>query len=83
MTDNEDIYRKHCEELVRFATGLVGPFDAHDVVTEACLRAFQSRSWESGSLGTRRVPDFWDQERLRSLVPCSPSRRRVPPFSPA
>jgi len=46
MTDNEDIYRKHSEELVRFATGLVGPFDAPDVVTDACLRAFGSRGWE-------------------------------------
>ncbi|MDH3607583.1 MAG: RNA polymerase sigma factor [Acidimicrobiia bacterium] len=45
MTENEDIYRKHSEELVRFATGLVGPFDAQDVVTDACLRAFQSRHW--------------------------------------
>lgn len=25
MTDNEDAYRKHSGELVRFATGLVGP----------------------------------------------------------
>lgn len=47
MPDNEDIYRKHSTELVRFATGLVGPFDAQDVVTEACLRAFQSRNWDA------------------------------------
>ncbi len=47
MTDNEDIYRKHSDELVRFATGLVGPFDAQDVVTDACLRAFGSRNWEA------------------------------------
>ncbi|MBT8201936.1 MAG: RNA polymerase sigma factor [Acidimicrobiia bacterium] len=45
MNQDEDIYRKHSQELVRFATGLVGPFDAQDVVTDACLRAFQSRSW--------------------------------------
>ncbi len=45
MTDNEDLYRKHGDELVRFATGLVGPFDAQDVVTDACLRAFRSRNW--------------------------------------
>lgn len=47
MPDNEDIYRKHSTELVRFATGLVGPFDAQDVVTDACLRAFQSRNWDA------------------------------------
>lgn len=49
MTGNEDIYRKHSAELVRFATGLVGPFDAPDVVTDACLRAFHSRNWAAVS----------------------------------
>jgi RNA polymerase sigma-70 factor (ECF subfamily) len=44
MTD-EQIYRKHADELIRFATGLVGPFDAQDVVSESCLRAFRSRRW--------------------------------------
>ncbi|MGD2052293.1 MAG: RNA polymerase sigma factor [Acidimicrobiia bacterium] len=44
MTD-EEIYRKHADDLMRFATGLVGPFDAADVVTDACLRAFRSRGW--------------------------------------
>ncbi len=44
MTD-EEIYRKYADDLVRFATGLVGPFDARDVVTDACLRAFRSRHW--------------------------------------
>jgi RNA polymerase sigma-70 factor (ECF subfamily) len=32
-------------ELTRYATGLVGPFDAADVVTDACLKAFSSRKW--------------------------------------
>jgi RNA polymerase sigma factor (sigma-70 family) len=44
MTD-EEIYRKYADDLVRFATGLVGPFDAPDVVTDACLRSFRSGSW--------------------------------------
>jgi RNA polymerase sigma-70 factor (ECF subfamily) len=44
MTD-EQIYRKYSDDLVRFATGLVGPFDARDVVTDGCLRAFRSRGW--------------------------------------
>ncbi len=42
---NEEIYRKHADELVRFATGLVGPVDAPDVVTDACLAAFRSSRW--------------------------------------
>ena len=44
MTD-EEIYRKYADDLVRFATGLVGPFDASDVVTDACLRTFGSPRW--------------------------------------
>jgi len=44
MTD-EEIYRKYADDLVRFATGVVGPFDAPDVVTDACLRAFGSKAW--------------------------------------
>ncbi len=44
MTD-EEIYRKYSDDLVRFATGLVGPFDARDVVTDACLRSFAASTW--------------------------------------
>jgi RNA polymerase sigma-70 factor (ECF subfamily) len=45
VMDNEQIYRDHSQELTRYATGLVGPFDAPDVVTDACLKAFESRHW--------------------------------------
>jgi DNA-directed RNA polymerase specialized sigma24 family protein len=37
LTDKE-VYRKYADDLVRFATGLVGPTDAPDVVSEATLR---------------------------------------------
>ncbi len=43
--NNEEIYRSYAEELTRYATGLVGPFDAADVVTDACLKAFAAKSW--------------------------------------
>jgi len=43
--DNEQAYRSYAVELTRYATGLVGPFDAADVVTDACLKAFSSRKW--------------------------------------
>jgi RNA polymerase sigma factor (sigma-70 family) len=46
VTD-EEIYRKYADDLVRFATGLVGPFDARDVVSDACLRSFGSRGWST------------------------------------
>ena len=44
MTD-EEVYRKYADDLVRFATGVVGPFDAPDVVTDACLHAFGGKAW--------------------------------------
>jgi len=42
---DEEIYAKHADALVRFATGLVGPFDAPDVVSDAVIRAMTSRRW--------------------------------------
>jgi RNA polymerase sigma factor (sigma-70 family) len=42
---NAEIYRKHADEITRFATGLVGPSDAADVVSEAVLRCFGSSQW--------------------------------------
>jgi RNA polymerase sigma-70 factor (ECF subfamily) len=45
VMDNEQVYRSYAVELTRYATGLVGPFDAADVVTDACLKAFSSRGW--------------------------------------
>jgi DNA-directed RNA polymerase specialized sigma24 family protein len=47
VMDNEQVYRSYGQELTRYATGLVGPADATDVVTDACLKAFASKSWES------------------------------------
>jgi RNA polymerase sigma-70 factor (ECF subfamily) len=45
VMDNEAVYRNYSQELTRYATGLVGPFDAPDVVTDACLKAFGTRNW--------------------------------------
>ena len=45
VMDNEDTYRLYAKELTAYATTLVGPFDAADVVTDACLRVFASRGW--------------------------------------
>jgi RNA polymerase sigma-70 factor (ECF subfamily) len=41
----EEAFRRHAEELTRFASGLVGPSDAHDVVADGCLKAFASPKW--------------------------------------
>lgn len=41
----EELYAKHAEALTRFATGLVGPSDAADVVSDAVLRCLASDRW--------------------------------------
>ncbi|HXQ76364.1 MAG TPA: sigma-70 family RNA polymerase sigma factor [Acidimicrobiales bacterium] len=43
-TDGE-VYRKYADDLTRFATGLVGPSDAADVVSEAVLHCLDSPVW--------------------------------------
>ena len=45
VMDNEQVYRLYSQELTHYATGLVGPFDASDVVTDACLKVFETREW--------------------------------------
>src|SRR5262245_49594481 len=36
---DEDLWRLHAAELLRFATVLVGPSDAYDIVADTMLRA--------------------------------------------
>jgi RNA polymerase sigma factor (sigma-70 family) len=45
--DDAEIYAKYADELVRFATGLVGPSNAQDVVSGAVVRCLASPSWDS------------------------------------
>jgi RNA polymerase sigma-70 factor (ECF subfamily) len=40
-----ELYRAHADGLIRYATVLVGPDDAPDVVTDAVLAAFGSPGW--------------------------------------
>jgi RNA polymerase sigma-70 factor (ECF subfamily) len=40
-----DVYRELAPELVRYATVLVGPNDAADVVADAVMAVFRSRAW--------------------------------------
>jgi RNA polymerase sigma-70 factor (ECF subfamily) len=42
---DQELYRAHAEELIRYATVLVGPDDAPDVVTDAVLSAFATPAW--------------------------------------
>jgi RNA polymerase sigma-70 factor (ECF subfamily) len=44
VSDTE-LYRAHADELIRYATVLVGPDEAPDVVTDAVLAAFATPGW--------------------------------------
>jgi RNA polymerase sigma factor (sigma-70 family) len=48
ISDGE-LYRKHADELTRFATGLVGPNHAADVVSQAILGCLASAKWSKVS----------------------------------
>jgi RNA polymerase sigma factor (sigma-70 family) len=45
--DPEAFYRAHAPELTRFATSLVGPDDAADVVADAMAKTLTAREWSS------------------------------------
>lgn len=44
-----EIYARHADELIRFATGMVGPSDAADVVSSAVLHSISSSNWRDVS----------------------------------
>lgn len=46
-SDPERFYRAHAPELMRFATALVGPQDAADVVGDAMAKTLGARQWSS------------------------------------
>ncbi|MEY4176236.1 MAG: hypothetical protein RI900_3401, partial [Actinomycetota bacterium] len=45
MDDHAEVYRRYATELTRYATALVGPADAPDVVIDGVMGAFRSASW--------------------------------------
>ncbi|MCP3976535.1 MAG: hypothetical protein GY926_19725 [bacterium] len=42
---DESLYVKHSDALIRYATTIVGPADAEDVMIDGVLSAMRSRSW--------------------------------------
>jgi len=40
-----EIYQQHAAELTRFASGLVGPADAADLVSDAMVNVLSSAAW--------------------------------------
>src|SRR5262245_48368668 len=51
--DDAAVYRRHSEELIRFATALVGAHDAADVLSSAVVKALASPTWPT--VGNRRA----------------------------
>ena len=72
--EDEEVYRKHAEELTRFATFLVGPDHAPDVVSDAVLSAFSSRSWPA--VGDRRAYLLRSVLNAARMLARSSARRR-------
>jgi RNA polymerase sigma factor (sigma-70 family) len=42
---DDEVYRKYADELIGFATFLVGPSEAPDVMSEAVVKVLTSRGW--------------------------------------
>jgi DNA-directed RNA polymerase specialized sigma24 family protein len=66
--DDVDTYRRHAGELIRYATALVGPDDAPDVVTDGVLAAFATPGWSD--VVNRRAYLY------RAVPPATGTRRR-------
>ncbi len=64
-----EVYEKYSDELIRFATTLVGPSDAPDVLSVAVIRALASSQWPGVS--NRRAYLY------RSVLNAARSRRRA------
>ena len=58
-----EIYGKYAEELVRFATVLVGPDSAADVVSASVIAAFRAPAW-SGVRNPRRLSVSGGPQRI-------------------
>ena len=63
--DDAEIYAKYADELVRFATGLVGRSQAQDVVSGAVVRCLGSRSWPTvGNPRAYLYRSVWAEARM-------------------
>jgi RNA polymerase sigma-70 factor (ECF subfamily) len=92
MTPSDtELYRAHADELIRYATVLVGPDDAPDVVIDAALTAFSSRGWRDvehpraylfrcvlNTASSRQRSTARRRRRERTV-----GLRQIPPASPA
>ena len=88
-TDDEDLWRSHADELLRFATVLVGPTDAYDIVADTMLRVAahanapavaNKRAYLFRAVANRAVDQRRSQQRRwkRDLAAVGPARTREP-----
>lgn len=70
-----DVYGRHARDLIRFATVLVGPDDAQDVVSNAFVRCLSSNGWQEVS--DRRAYLFRVVANEARNLKRSAARRRV------
>lgn len=68
-----ELWRKHSAELVRFATTLVGPTRAEDVVVDGVLSAMTAASWRS--VEDRRAYLFRSVQNQARMLHRSEGRR--------
>lgn len=69
----EAVYREHAAELIRFATALVGPDDASNVVTETMVRVFDESVDVAGIVNLRA---FLFKSVYRQAIDLQRSRSR-------
>jgi RNA polymerase sigma factor (sigma-70 family) len=72
---NSEIYRKHADDLTRFATALVGPSHASDVVSDGVLRCLGSPNWYR--VGDKRAYLFRSVYHEAARFHQASSRRRA------
>jgi RNA polymerase sigma-70 factor (ECF subfamily) len=66
VSDDAEFYRKHCDEFARFATALVGPSGADDLVATAVTRSIATDSWQGVSNTRAYVYRAMLNESMRS-----------------
>jgi RNA polymerase sigma factor (sigma-70 family) len=75
VVGDDELYRKHADDLTKLATGLVGPSDAADVVSAAVVGCVSSRGWATAD--DRRAYLFKSVVNEAAKWHRSNARRRV------
>jgi RNA polymerase sigma-70 factor (ECF subfamily) len=74
MLTKAEVFERHGVELTRFATSLVGPTDAQDVVSDAMVKAMWSDGW--GDIENQRAYLYRTVVSQARMLQRSQKRRR-------